>query len=216
MRNMISLFLAAAALTATMGGTAAASLISYTDSLTTDGYVEGDKGSLSLSKFDPALGTLTSVTLILSDYFSWAAQMVNNGTTSAHLTRTLDQSVTIQDGNTTLLSDSHTSTSSWTVAPRQTVTAASATSTPNTVQVVLAGSDLARFIGSGSLAYDVFADQSETLSAKGGNSSFTSMHLVTTAANITYNYTPTPITPALPLFLSGLACLGLLRRRRQI
>jgi hypothetical protein len=216
MRKMLSLFLAAATLIVAMGGTAGASLISYTDSLTTDGYLEGDMGSLTLSQFKPGLGTLTSVTLILSDYFSWAAQIVNNGTTTSRLTRTLDQNIAIQEGSTTLLSDSHSSIATWTVAPRQTVTTASTSSTPNTLQMVLTGSDLAHFIGSGNLIYNVFADQNETVSSRGGNSSFSPTHLATANATITYNFTPTPIMPALPLFFSGLTGLMLVRRRMHL
>jgi hypothetical protein len=183
---------------------------------------------LSLSKFDPSLGTLNKVTLTLSDNFTWGPDVLTNvNTTSRNFVLSLDQNVSIQEGTTELLTDSYSfSNKVWTVAANSSMTVPSLSSATKTLQYDITGSELTNYVGNDSLSLDVLASQYVVKTIFGKGNSFTAPSFVTVGAQITYDYTlPTASTPltgttapipaTLPLLGSGIACLGLLRKRMK-
>lgn len=212
----------------TSGGVANAALATYSGALngsSSDPY-PGNllplayDGSISLAKFDPSLGTLNSVTLDLTSIFNFATKFENKSPNSdSTVNKIIDQQLTI--GGNLLDTGKVTYSKTWVTGKYDGTIDYAGTSGftvaessgQTTRKLTLTGAAISSYIGAGSLQLDVHSHAAFSGGFTGGNGSFMNTQDYAATANVTYDYTPTPIPAAAWLLGSGL--LGLLGIKRK-
>jgi hypothetical protein len=212
----------AVAVTAT---TAKASTISYSDNIPLT--VPAFGSDLYLPQFNPALGTLTGITMDVGGDLdaTWSITNDNHSGTAYLL---MYQDLTISEGaNTLLFASEHTegvykaslddsdpifNGECVTLA----ITAGPSTATADLWEEPVGGtdqtiSDFTDYVGTGTVTLPVTSNLSEEASIPGGNYSENPAPLTDAYATVTYTYVPEPAS----FSLLGLGILGLLSRRRR-
>lgn len=179
-------------------------------------------GSIALTKFNPDMGKLNSLTIGLSSVFTYQTRFENESPSAGSVvTKNLDQQLTI---GTLLDTGKVNYTRNWSVGAYDGTINYAGTSgftvTENSgltnVHLVFTGTDMATYVGTGNLLLDVFSHASFKGGFTGGNGSFLNSQTFATTANITYDYTPVPVPAAFWLLGSGLVGLVGLRRKMRI
>jgi hypothetical protein len=175
--------------------------------------------NIGFAGFNPALGTLNSVTITITDTVNGSVNLTNNGsvasgstTVTGSLLNTLKYVYpSISVTSVTLVSSSYSAT----LAPGassglQPVTGVKTTS--NTVSTGLASFETSWAVTAGDLGQVLVGSGNGN-----GKATYTDTGIVKVVASYNYTTTPTPSPePAtLTVLGSGLAGLGLLRRRRK-
>jgi len=233
--NLLLAALIAATLVAGTG-TAQADLLIYTGGLngqSSDPYPNtfpplSYNGGIALTQFDPARGTLNSITIDLSSVFNYGTQFENKSPNSGStVMKNMTQQLTIGSLlDTGLVAYNKT----WTVAKYDGTVDYAGTSGftvaesigATNVSSTLTGVNMTPYIGTGSLLLDVYSNASFSGGFTGGNGSFINSQNFATTAKVTYDFTPTvaPVSVGynwqwLVITLVGLTSVGgyLIRKR---
>jgi hypothetical protein len=205
---------------------AGADVVTETGSLSIDTTTGGSSDTLSFAQFNSALGTLTGISVELMGTANSVYSVATNSTTPFTTTGTSSTTLTLSGAGLNSLS-TPTLTAS--------VTGGSVNASPSSstfVETYFPGSpsefDLLGTVASGSLGAYIGSGSASVLAQF---SNFTSSGTSTNPAGsfagaggggqasgdltVTFDYTPVPLPPALPLLLSGFAALGLLAKRRR-
>ncbi|MBN1456591.1 MAG: PEP-CTERM sorting domain-containing protein [Sedimentisphaerales bacterium] len=172
--------------------------------------------SLSFQKFDPALGTLNSVTIDLNGSMETTLIIKNqnpSGTASFGSAKTeLDMTV-LSPGGVNALVDLTSSWFGYSLNPGESITTNPPLSMSGTVsETYTLAAILAEFTGLGNIELDAGTFTIAVLANTGGNTSVDQMTYASLDGTVTYNYTvPEPATISL-LSIGGLT---LLRKRRK-
>jgi hypothetical protein len=213
---------------AALCGSAQAAVVSFSDTIGPTGT--DWSGTLDLYKFDPSLGTLTEVRLALNGSLTAFGGYENTKTFSQtarmlyYVTQSLGFSATDMPAFTmNTVGGSMTSVNYGTVAAfdgildyagasGKTVQFVNEARTDNYVYTTPA--DLAKFVGTGSLVYDlVYGADATAEVTMGGSGANTFMSRSYAGAGATVEYVYTPVPEPMTLGLLGLG--GLLLRRRM-
>jgi hypothetical protein len=184
-------------------------------------------GSISLSQFNPSLGTLNSVTIALTSDFNYLTTLTNTQPSTgkpATGTFTIYQQLQINALGQTMLdtgtADPNNYPTGYTykttlsnIAPGITGTDNATNVKPTSNTLTISGAALAAYIGSGNLGFNIYSTASEYESISGGNYRSSGTTKFDATATVTYNFTPVPIPAAVWLFGSGL--LGIIGLRRK-
>jgi hypothetical protein len=172
--------------------------------------------TIGFAGFNPSLGTLNSVTITITDTINGSLDLTNGGTTSTSVTGSLLNTLKYVYPSISVTSITLASTSfSATLAPKASSgfqPVSGSTTKSHTVTTGLSSFETSWAVTAGDLGQ---------LTIGSGNSNGTATYTDTGAVKIvaSYNYTTTPTPSPEPATLtvlgSGLAGLGLLRRRRK-
>jgi len=209
---------------ACLGASASADTISYSGSVP---LTETDwASSVSIAKFDPALGTLNSIEIELQGHMEGTAKFEHRGSNAATVTTYLSADLLVQRpdlsnlvvgaGLTVTTVDSVTGfdgTVDFGGTSGRTHGALSANLTNTTLTSLTA--DLALFTGTGDIVLPVLASASSAATGS-GNMVFDFTNLASAGVKVTYDYAPVP-EPSTLVGLVGMGLVGLAlvwRRRR--
>jgi hypothetical protein len=218
-------FAAASAAFVMLFAVAGANADTTTDSDTTGLITTDFSLTLSVDQFDPSLGTLTQVTLVVSGLLDGGGKYENlNGdavNTTMHYT--LDQALDVSwsggallgvtqnlDNTIPVIADAYDGTfdfggpSGYTESPY--------TQSDSQLYIFTLPADLLPFIGTGTVDFSAIGDGAASVWPPNGVSGGT-FSLGQATVGVEYTYTPIP-EPA-TVVLCGLAALGLLIRRRR-
>lgn len=205
---------------------AGADVVTETGSLSIDTTTGGSSDTLSFAQFNSALGTLTGISVELLGTANSVYSVATNSTTPFTTTGTSSTTLTLSGAGLNSLS-TPTLTASVTGGS---VNASSSSSTfvetyfPGSASVfdllgTVASGSLGAYIGSGSASVlaqfssstssGTFTNPAGSFAGAGGGGQASG------DLTVTFDYTPVPLPPALPLLLSGFAALGLLAKRRR-
>jgi hypothetical protein len=176
---------------------------------------------LSLPKFNPALGTLTKVTLTLFGRVDGTVQVENlNEDNPATTTLTLAAKIIAEVAgatlevevnpfdNTVVNLDPYDGTIDW-MGPSGATFESFATDEKDESTMI----DLAQFIGPGNINVNVSADGTSSHSGT-GNLAFIFRSTAQAKTTVTYTYSEIPLPAGLPLLATAVGGLVLLRRRK--
>lgn len=211
MKNISKTIFAAAALTFAMGANAA--VIEVTSN--TAYNIEEFDGDLAITKFNSALGTLTSVKFELFNVLSGNVEVTNDGATSGSFTVVAGGQI---DGDVVgnALSVTGSITKNFSLTPGQT---GSVTLDPWTVSNSLTLSSagaLSAFTGTGDY-HALLTGWSTADNSGSGNATYNPIVFMDGYAKVTYTYDalPVPEPETYAMMLAGLALVGVMSRRRK-
>jgi len=209
MKNFSKTIFAAAALTFAMGANAAVK--EYTSN--TAYNIEEFDGDLALTKFDSALGTLTSVKFELFNTLSGSIRVTNSGATSGTFTVTAGGQIDVV-GKPLSASDSFTR--DFSLVPNQVGFVELTPWTVSNSLTLLSSGDLSAFTGSGDYHALLTGESSADISGS-GNAIYKPIIFLDGYAKVTYTYdvSPVPEPETYAMMLAGLGLLGFAARRRK-
>jgi len=202
--------------------------ISYTDSLPGLSPAEDLNtlaGTLSVSQFNPGLGTLDSVSLAFTNQFNYSVSGQNNDGAGVTFTYRLGVSgvtstpfeTQVKDASGLIMLDNQSNNGNgWTYRVSNLGSGATFSSGNQQSSLAISSytpSDLSSYIGNGNVLFSVYSVVSSLAGYNGGNLAYTATYSSDPTVTVTYDYTATPIPFAIRLFGSGL--LGLLGLKRK-
>lgn len=174
-------------------------------------------GTMSLPKFDPALGTLISVELWVNASMQTVITVTNTGGSASSGTAKTELQFSVQDAGDHLNVpeiDMFSSNYSFTNLPAgQHVTSGTITKSGTDDQFYYDAGTLAAFTGLGTIVLDASTYTLAWVAYNGGNTDASQVTNASATAKVTYEYNPVPEPATMGLLaLSGLA---LIRRRQK-
>ena len=187
-----------------------AAFLNYSDSSTgTLPQTPGTADTMQIDQFDLAIGTLNSVTVNLSDYFTWSflGENTDGPNTISH---NLSMDLAINSYQSGLLKDTLTRhednplpTSDGTVDFGGTsgYTHNNSSFPPGLANTyILTGVDMAPFLGIGQVDFSLFGSSQSSSSDTTGNAAYGVLSNYAANVDVVYDYTPIPIPGAAWLF----------------
>ncbi len=176
--------------TITQDGTIPPQLTDYTTAFTVN-------GSTQFAGFNPALGTLTGVTITYADTFSVSGALTNNGSVSETAGADVEETVVLIDIAAPDVSPQLIPITSDVFTPSSTLAAGGSAPFAQTVSsypqlITLTASSLASF-EQGAFTILASTQTAQTVQGGGGNVSLTAAATVSATLDITYTYTPAPL-----------------------
>ncbi len=171
---------------------------------------------LAFNQFNASLGTLTGVTITISDNSSGTVNVTNNSPSQSSYTISLGEQLSLKDPSNNALASylDQSSSQNQTInaGDNQTITAnASGTSTPVTIN-----SNLSEFIGAGTITLTLGGSGVALVS---GATPYSAVTNSTSDGEVTavYDYTPVPSPGSgLLLFAGAMAVVGGMTLRRRV
>ncbi|MCU0588420.1 MAG: choice-of-anchor E domain-containing protein [Syntrophobacteraceae bacterium] len=221
MKERLTAFLACLAVVALWAGPSRAALVVLSD--LKSGLTPIENHALSLARFDPALGTLQKATFTLIGTVNSSLTVSTSQNPSRVTWEKLDYESILGAGNRYFIDISGPSSlradDAFVGKAVDNVTLAAGQAgfftTPGLSafsELVLTGSDLAPFMGSGSVQFLLNANSFDSVSVTGGRS-FSIATSYEGSVRVAYDYAPVPIPGAAWLLGSGVAGLAGLRRK---
>ena len=165
--------------------------------------------TLSFAQFNPALGTLNSVTLDFSSTLNTTLTINNSGSLPSDGSAWTRLRVTVQDGGLNLTAPEITLLSPefvFSIGAGQSTSSGLLTTTGTRGDTYTLAAVLAEFTGTGNISLPASTKTRTVLDYEGGNSLASQVSFASLTGTVTYNYTPVPepttmITGALLLLL---------------
>ncbi|MFA5866262.1 MAG: choice-of-anchor E domain-containing protein [Phycisphaerae bacterium] len=169
-------------------------------------------GSLAFPKFNPALGTLTEVKLVLTGSINTVLTIRNTGTENSEGNAKTQVSFNVQDSGLNLVAgvpDAQTAPYDFSgLQPGNYITTGTISKTSSNTQYYTDPVILNEFTGAGNMVLNAATTTIAWIGYTGGNTIATQVTDGALTGNVTYYYIPEPAT--LALVVLG---IGLLRRR---
>jgi len=177
--------------------------------------------SLTFAKFNPALGTLTSVQLGIVGSFQTTLTVTNNSPdTPSSGTAKTEVDFTVQDGGLNLVAPDPmvlNAPFSYSLAPLDTITSGLLTASGPASHIYTSAPVLTEFTGGGNIILSATTFTQTLLSNTGGNTSASQVTSAALTGKVTYNYVPAPepgTLVSLGIGAVSLLAFGRMRRRR--
>lgn len=195
--------------------------VTYTGAMSTTpaGDLNTSVGMLSVSLFNPALGTLDSVSLTFTNQFMYSVSGQNNDGPNRSFSYYLGgmagpmETVVKNASGTSLLDDVFAGYHHQWTGLNHGDSFASGVLTSTPTQMLYTPGNLSSFTGAGSMSFSVFSEAWTMASFTGGNMFYSTSTFTDPTVKVTYNYAPVPIPGAVWLLGSGL--LGLIGLKRK-
>ncbi len=179
-------------------------------------------GSLAFPKFNPSLGTLTSVTIGLSTSIRVVMTVTNSSLDPSSGTARTEVQFTVQDAGWNLITpeiDSFTPSFAYSLGPGDSVTSGTLTKSGSSTDLYTDAAILAEFIGPGTIVLPASTFTQIWLSNAGGDTLASQITNASLTGTVTYEYTlggeaGVPEPGSMLLFGSALIGLTILLRSR--
>lgn len=172
--------------------------------------------SLDFQKFNPGLGTLTSVTLNLSGSIRTTIAVTNSSLSASSGTAKTEVQFFVQDGGNNLVApalDLFSPTFAYSLAAGDGTSSGLLTKNGNSSDTYTLGSILAAFTGAGNITLSASTFTQTLLANTGGNTSAAQVTDAALTGEVIYNYTAVPEPTSMALLGLGAAAV-IIRKRR--
>ena len=177
-------------------------------------YFPVDAQAINFAGFDPSLGALQSVSLLITESLSGTLTPTNAASARARVVTYIDNTLTYQISGTEYSLEDKSVKNTAVLDPGQTGPTAKVTGSASTTLTFSSPSDLAFFKKAWSGLFSDSGSVNISDTSGNGNAVYTDVGAVSVQATYTFDEAAVSEPLSVALFGSGLVALGLVRRRR--